>query len=49
MILILVHLFSKLNIKQTKESQKKIRVVIDFVKKTKKKTELENKVPDISS
>ena len=48
MILILVHLFSKLNIKQKKESQKKIRVVIDFVKKT-KKTELENKVPDISS
>ena len=43
-----MHLFWKLNTRQTKQNQKtKIPDVTDFVQKT-KLTELENKIPDIS-
>ena len=41
-------LFWKLNIRQTKQNWKKNPKVIDFVKKS-KRTELENKIPDVSN
>ena len=43
-----MHLFWKLNIKQTKQSEKKVPDPTDFVKKT-KLTELETKIPDASN
>ena len=46
--MILLHLFQKLNIKQTTQNQKKKLDVTNFVKKA-KLTELENKIPDFSS
>ena len=46
--MILLHLFQKLNIKQTRQNQKKKLDVTNFVKKA-KLTELENKIPDFSS